>query len=74
MRREAQLAAQRYEEERQRARGVQREPVRSYVKVHKRLAELLYKKLTLLTVACFVPNTGGKKSNDLGTCLQTSPH
>ncbi|MCI4379538.1 hypothetical protein PGIGA_G00229440 [Pangasianodon gigas] len=32
MRREAQLAAQRYEEERQRARGVQREPVRSYVK------------------------------------------
>ncbi|XP_060779177.1 DISP complex protein LRCH3 isoform X2 [Neoarius graeffei] len=32
MRREAQLAAQRYEEERQRARGMHREPVRSYVK------------------------------------------
>ncbi|KAF7699394.1 hypothetical protein HF521_004136 [Silurus meridionalis] len=32
MRREAQLAAQRYEEERHRARGVQREPLRSYVK------------------------------------------
>ncbi|KAF5894475.1 leucine-rich repeat and calponin homology domain-containing protein 3 isoform X5, partial [Clarias magur] len=32
MRREAQLAAQRYEEERQRVRGVQREPVRSYAK------------------------------------------
>ncbi|KAM9480651.1 DISP complex protein LRCH3 isoform 2-T2 [Clarias gariepinus] len=32
MRREAQLAAQRYEEERQRTRGVQRDPVRSYVK------------------------------------------
>ncbi|TSZ97552.1 Leucine-rich repeat and calponin homology domain-containing protein 3 [Bagarius yarrelli] len=32
IRREAQLAAQRYEEERQRTRGVQREPVRSYAK------------------------------------------
>ncbi|KAK3570627.1 hypothetical protein QTP86_023812 [Hemibagrus guttatus] len=32
MRREAQFAAQRYEDERQRTRGVQREPVRSYVK------------------------------------------
>ncbi|KAG7332900.1 hypothetical protein KOW79_003035 [Hemibagrus wyckioides] len=32
MRREAQVAAQRYEDERQRTRGVQREPVRSYVK------------------------------------------
>ncbi|XP_060734785.1 DISP complex protein LRCH3 [Tachysurus vachellii] len=32
MRREAQLAAQRYEEERQRTRGVQREAIRSYVK------------------------------------------
>ncbi|XP_062861265.1 DISP complex protein LRCH3 isoform X2 [Trichomycterus rosablanca] len=32
MRREAQLAAQRYEEERQRARVTQKDPVRSYVK------------------------------------------
>ncbi|GAA6067245.1 DISP complex protein LRCH3 isoform X2, partial [Tachysurus ichikawai] len=31
-RREAQLAAQRYEEERQRTRGVQREAIRSYIK------------------------------------------
>uniref|UniRef100_A0A8B9JII1 Calponin-homology (CH) domain-containing protein n=1 Tax=Astyanax mexicanus TaxID=7994 RepID=A0A8B9JII1_ASTMX len=37
MRREAQLAAQRYEEERQKARTAQRDAVRSYVKVRKRM-------------------------------------